>query len=61
MCGASGELEFHHNAIEDQGKSHSISGWQQLYRLEREISEGRDIKLLCRDCHKEAHKNGGIA
>ena len=55
MCGSEYALEFHHESLDDRGRSHNIGGWQQLYRLEREIAEGHDIQLLCSECHHKIH------
>ena len=60
LCGSEYAIEFHHESLDDRGRSHGIGGWQHLYRLEREIADGHEIVLLCSDCHKKMH-NGGKA
>lgn len=51
-CGSKEKLEFHH--IHETGESDGIGGWQQLYRIEREIKKG-EIILLCKNCHLKYH------
>lgn len=60
LCGSEYALEFHHESLDDRGRSHGIGGWQQIYRLEKEIAEGREIVLLCSDCHKKVHNGGKL-
>ncbi len=61
VCGRMDHLQVHHNDPEDQGKSHGVGGWAQLYRLEQEISiGGHDLVVLCRDHHEQVHSAGGV-
>lgn len=55
-CGASDcELHFHHMDFEEPNGSHALGGWQMVYKVEAEISQGINIQLLCRDCHMKVH------
>ncbi|MFO7677204.1 MAG: hypothetical protein R6V50_02305 [Thermoplasmatota archaeon] len=53
-CGYPYDLEFHHKG--GNGNSHSIGGWQQLYKIKYELRKEHDVILLCHECHLEYHR-----
>lgn len=55
-CGCAWSLQFHHNNPYDHNGSHGIGGWQQVIKIRRELNNGIEIILLCRDCHEHVHK-----
>jgi hypothetical protein len=53
-CERAYKLEFHH--VNERREGRFKGGWQALLRAEKDIREGKEIVLLCEDCHIECHR-----